>query len=74
MALSYINFQNKPSNIQQGRILFKIFVDTFVVPYFFSEVPKMFLDSFACLLSCFVAGLGRGCEILYKKVWIRKIS
>ena len=25
----------------------------------FSEVPKMFLDSFACLLSCFVAGLGR---------------
>ena len=26
-----------------------------------SVVPKTFLDSFACLLSCFVAGLGRGC-------------
>ena len=35
-------------------------------------VPKMFLYSFACLLSCFVAGLGRGCDILYKKFRLRK--
>ena len=25
-----------------------------------SAVPKVFPDSFACLLSCFIAGLGRG--------------
>ena len=34
----------------------------------------MVLDSFACLLPCFVSGLGRGCEILYKKVSIQKIN
>ena len=41
---------------------------------FSSAVPKIFLDSYACLLSCFVAGLGRGYEILYKKVsFVKKI-
>ena len=39
-----------------------------------SAAPKMFLDSYASLLSCIDAGLGRGCKILYKKVLIQRVN